>query len=295
MEQFIYSILLQQQRAESANSDIEVFSDLRTSIKELLDIKEIESKKSISEFAQKNGASLRGGLAQFLSTPLKSDKEEIDRLIIDSFENLLKQAGNFQSLNDVHFGSYKILEPQQVPLHRQLVGVVKRILKNGKTVLNDSGVSLAKNSGDIFCSMFTVEQFSSLPIVKNVFEQVLEQKNEQNLSVVGQSISSVVFRSGNREHSEKNIVQMNFVADESEIARLQSNVAVLEHQFGIKHFQLTKRTFEMGRTVPYRFQFAVDIDKHALGSIIVALVSDDEALEDALTTEGSLIVLEKIL
>ncbi|MDD5464648.1 MAG: hypothetical protein PHP62_05870 [Candidatus Moranbacteria bacterium] len=294
MEQFIYSILLQQQSAESQISDSDIFSGLHSTIKQLLEEKDNEVKKNTSEFAQKNGANLLGGLSHFLSTPLKSDKEEIDRLIIESFENLLKQTGIYQTLNDIHFASYRILEPQQVPLHRQLVGVVKRILKNGKTWLSDSGVSTAKNSGDAFCSMIMVEQFSALPSVKNIFEQALQQKTEHNLSIFGQSISSVIFRSGNRDHTEKNIVQMNFVADENEVARLQSNVAVLEHQFGIKYYQLTKRTFEMGHKLPYRFQFAVDIEKHALGSIVVALVADDEALEDALTTEGSLIVLEKI-
>jgi hypothetical protein len=295
MEQYFYPVILQHTSSESDFDEKAYFRDLLLLLKEKLSVKDTEAKKTVSDIIQKNGASLRGGLAQFLSTPIKSDKDEIDLLIKENFENILKNLGFGPSFNSVKPEIFRVMEPHQVPLHRQLVGVIRRILKNGKISLTDAGVSSGKNSGTIYCFTAVVDGFTSLYSLKDAFENCLDVKPEITFTIVNESVLAVIHSVAVEQTAANHVVIMNFTSTNEGVERIQNKMSVMTTQFGIKEAKLLKRSFSTGFTTPYQLQFAFDINKHALGSIILSVVEDDQEMEDALTTQGSLIVLEKII
>jgi hypothetical protein len=293
MEQYFYPVILQHS-SEADFDDVTYFQELLHLIKEHLIAKDTESQKAVGETVLKNGASLRGGLGQFLSTPLKSDKDEIDRLIKENFENLLRQLGCTPSFNTTKTDVYRVIDQQNVPLHRQLVGVMRRLLKNGKIVLTDAGVNTGKGSGSIYCFTANAEGFSTINLLKEEVENCIALKPEVPFTLVNESILSVLHSVSGDPIKDTHVVVMNFTSTKEALDRIRTRMKVMTTQFGVKESKLLKRSFSTGFTTPYQLQFSVDIEKHALGSIIMSLVDDDAEIEDALTMQGSLIVLEKI-
>ncbi|MDD8016755.1 MAG: hypothetical protein PHP42_00125 [Bacteroidota bacterium] len=294
MDQFIYSILLQRSGKESEQTDSSFFAGLHAALGSELEREITESKKDAADTIQKSVANLRGGLAQFLSTPLKSDKDDIELLIRENLEHAASQLGKGKSLSTVRQSSFRVIEPQHVPLHRQLVGVVRRILKNGKTLLANAGVATGKNSGTLYYSSFMVDEFATVPLIKLKFDAFAEKNPDLEYAVINDSLSSTVFTIAYDNSATSHEVVMNFNAPDSIVEKLHTKRATLLEQFGVKNIRLAKRSFVMGFSSQFQLEFGVDVNKHPLGSIIMSLVGDDDDLEDALTTQGSLIVLEKI-
>lgn len=294
MAQFVFLSLIQDTSQETSSDEGNIFPELVTLLHQRVQAMEAESSKTAADSIQKSGAGLRGNLSQFLSTPLKSDKDEIDRAIRDTFENMLSQMGYSRSFGSLRVGVYKIIDPQSVPLHRQLVGVIRRILKNGRTLLADAGVSTGKNAGQPYLLSFVVNDFMILPHVKSEFESTLAEKVGGKYSTVSESIGSVIHSLAPEVFKNKFAIVVDFDADDEVADRLQMRLKTIAEQFGVSQILLTKRSFAMGFSSLFQLTFSVDIDAHAIGSVIMALVDDDPELEDALTIHGSLLVLEKI-
>jgi hypothetical protein len=271
-----------------------IFNDIQNSVKVLCDSTDVELKRSYAELIQKNGSSLRGGLSQFLSTPLKSDKEEIDRLITESLENFLHQSGCPNTISGIIQSTYCAVDSGRIPLHRQVVGVMKRLLKNGKNSLADAGVVAAKNAGNIFFIFFEFDNFALLPNIQSIYQTALSKNQENQFSIMNESLAATIQDAGSIEQNDKNIVIINFSADDGTISRMAANLLAVENQFGINDYRLLHRLFDMGYGSSYQLHLSFDIQKHALGSVITAVVNDDADLEKALLTNGSMIVLEKV-
>lgn len=295
MAQFIYSTIIQQiKNSDTIPGETDLFTEINSSLHSSFVVKDTESKKNISDAIQKSGAGLRGNLSQFLSTPLKSDKDEIDKAIKDTFENMVYQMGYSLNYSTVVPTFYKIIDPQSVPLHRQLVGVIRRILKNGKTMLVDAGVTTGKNGGALYYGTFVADDLTLLPEVRSEFESILREKTDNSYIIIADSIASIVSSAPADTKRCKYMIVMNFTSDDNAASRLESRIGVIADQFGVKNSTMIKRSFTAGFSSLFQLQFAVDIDAHALGSVIMALVDDDPELEDIVTTSGSLLVLEKI-
>jgi len=238
MKKFSYSVILQQtgNQTKIEPDSLETYRSfvsvgIQTALTELEKIK--------SDSIQKNGTILRGGLGHFLSTPLKSDTDEIIRLIRDSIENTVQQLDAAAILTSVEHSLWRIIEPQNVPLHRQLVGVVKRLLKNGRTILVDAGCQFGKNSGETFISRFQFNGFATAQSLKNIIDQFTAQ---QTLSAINGTLSNTITAIEEGENQEKFIVQIDFtVPNESVISQLHQRIPVMLDQFGIIYFTISKQ------------------------------------------------------
>ncbi len=291
MKKFTYSVILQQ-NGNQTKTEVDIVETYRLFINNGIQTAFAELEKITSDTIQKNGAILRGGLTHFLSMPLKSDNEEINHLIRDSIENTVQQLDAAPLLSSVEHTLWKILEPQNVPLHRQLVGVVKRLLKNGRTILIDAGCQFGKSSGEAMVSKFSFNGFATAPILKTIIDKFSSQ---QAITVVNGTVSNTIIAIEVSEQQEKFIIQIDFsLSNDSVIAQLHERIPVLLDQFGIKNFIVTKQSLHGGMGGDYQIQFGMDIEKYPLGTVILSLVGESEELEDAITTHGSLIVLELI-
>lgn len=294
MTKYLFSILLQQTNGEVPAQYSVIFSDIQNSMKALCDSADVEIKRNYVEMIQKNGSSLRGGLSQFLSTPLKSDKDEIDRLITESLENFMHQSGWAYTISGIGQSTYCVVDPVQIPLHRQNIGNMKRLLKNGRSSLGDAGAVMAKNGGNIFFIFFEFSNFALLPNIQSIYQTALSNHQEHQFSIVNESIAAAMQTTGSDERIGKNIVINNFTADDVIVSRLVTRVSAVGNQFGITGIRLLRRLFDMGYGASFQLQLSFDIEKHAIGSVMTAIVNDDADLEKTLITNGSMIVLEKV-
>ncbi len=291
MKKFSYSVILQQ-NGNQTKTELDAFETYRTFVSTGIQTAFTELEKIKADTIQKNGTILRGGLAHFLSTPLKSDKDEIILLIQDSIENTVQQLNAAPLLSSVDHSLWKIIEPQNVPLHRQLVGVVKRLLKNGRTILVDAGCQFGKTSGETIISKFSFDGFGTVQSLKTIVDQFT---SKQTLASVNGTLSNTITAIEVGEENEKFIVQIDFdLANDSIISQLLEKIPVMLDQFGVKNFVLSKHSLHGGVGGEYQIQFGMNIDKYPLGTVIMSLVGDSEELEDAVTVHGSMFVLEKI-
>ncbi|MFA6467546.1 MAG: hypothetical protein WCW35_01520 [Bacteroidota bacterium] len=291
MKNYSYFVLLQQNSSASRLSE-DSFEEYKNFIPLSLQSVAAEFQRKKSEAIQKNGSILRGGLAHFLSTPLKSDTEEIIRLIQDSIENTVQQLDAAPMLSTVEHSLWKVLEPQEVPLQRQLVGVVKRLLKNGRTMLVNAGCTFGKNSGEIGVSLFLFNGFSTVQSLKSIIDNF---SSRQVLSVVNGSVNANAIAIERDIPPEKNLIVIDFnYPDDSILDVLNQRLPVLLDQFGITHCTFTKQLLHSAVGAAYQIRFGLNVHKHPLGSVILSLVGDHVELENAVTTNGSLIVLEQL-
>ncbi|MDP1677729.1 MAG: hypothetical protein Q8L88_12800 [Bacteroidota bacterium] len=291
MKKFSYSVILQQ-KGDQPKTEGDTFETYRSFVDNGIQTALTELDKVRSDTIQKNGTILRGGLGHFLSTPLKSDTDEIIRLIRDNIENTVQQLDAAAILSSVEHTLWKIIEPQNVPLHRQLVGVVKRLLKNGRTILADAGCQFGKNSGETIFSKFSFNGFATAQSLKTIIDQF---RSQQTLEVINGTLSSTITAIEEGESIEKFIVQIDFDApNDLVISQLLERIPVMLDQFGIKNFIVSKQSLHGGVGGEYQIQFKMNIDKYPLGTVIMSLVGDSEELEEAITVHGSLIVLEQI-
>lgn len=294
MEKFIYSTLFQQVSTGETNDDKDFFFELNKYL-----VKEFEThfallNKKQREAVQKAISGLRGGLSTYLSTPLMSDKNEIEKVLRENVETVVKYFSVEKNITASQVSAYKVLDFPHIPLHRQLVGVMRRLIKNGKTMLANAGITFGKNSGNAFLTMFILDEIAALPIVRMKIDEAIEKNSESHYAIINDCIANVLVLLNEDSKYHGHTVLMNFDGDNSFVERLNDKLAKLLDQFGAKNIILSRRTFHTGFSAFFQLQFVVDLNKQALGSIIMSLVGDDEELEDALTTQGSLIVLEKI-
>ncbi len=279
-----------QQNGTSTTASENLFESYKTFVQTSVQSARAEMQRLKTDTIQKNGTILQGGLSPFLTTPLTSDMDEIVRLIHDSIENTVQQLDAAPNLSSVQYSLWKVLNVHEVPLHRQLVGVVKRLLNNGRTMLVNAGCSFGKNSGEVAMSIFAFNGFStvqSLKVIVDSFGQL------QALSVVNGFLTTTLTVIEQEVNEEKNLVVINFdYPDDSIIELLNRRLPVLLDQFGVKYFTLSKQSLHSGIGSTYQMRFGLNVNKYPLGSVILSLVGEHDELEDAITTNGSVIVLE---
>ncbi len=294
MEKFIYSLLFQKMNAEDEKDETQFFMELHQALLYEFESETAAFNKTRAEAVQKAVSGLRGGLSTYLSTPLMSDKDDIERVIRENVENVVSQLGIEKSVTASRMFSYKILDTPQIPLNRQLVGVMRRLIKSGWTMLADAGVTTGKNSGNVYLMIFTLDEFATLPVLKAKIDSAMGKNPDVKFVIVNDCISNIVVVLEAESKKQGHTVLINFDGNDSLAERLNNKLATLLNQFGAKNVKLSQRTFHTGFGTAFQLQFGADLNKQPLGSIIMSLVEDDEELEDALTTQGSLIVLEKV-
>jgi len=294
MDKFVYSLLFQKLNSEEGIDEKDFFSELHKSLIDEFNSEIASFGKKQEETIQKAISGLRGGLSTYLSTPLVSDKDDIEQVLRDNVEMVVKQLSVEKSVAASQIFSYKVLDYSQIPLHRQLVGVMRRLIKNGKTMLVDAGISTGKNVGGAYLTLFTLDEFATLPMLRLKIDETASKNADSQFVIVNDCIANILVLLDENVKFHGHTVLMHFDGDDSMADRLNDKLAKLLDQFGAKNVKLLRRTFHTGFSTTFQLQFVVDLNKQALGSIIMSLIGDDEELEDALTTQGSLIVLEKI-
>jgi hypothetical protein len=253
-----------------------------------------DGSRSVDDIVQKGISGLRGMLSPYLSMPLTSDKNDIENGIREHFRRMMDQSGAVSSDAPFHIETFIVMESQDIPLHRQIVGVIRRLLKNGRTQLADTGVSFGKNFGSVYITQIVHEDLSAIPLLAASLNAIPTELNRSEYMFVSDGIGEIVYNGASERISSEYVMMLQWDGDDAMASALQKRFVVLAEQFGITNVVLAKKTLFSGFGFRYYLQCPIQLEKHAIGSIIVSLIGDDDVMEDAITTRGSLLVLQKI-
>ncbi len=129
--------------------------------KETADINEALT-KSITEAIAKESQSVRNTLSQFLHMPISSDNEDVQQILVDSFERLRNQL-----LDGVPLGLEESCE-SKVFFVSSKKALETKLLKSGKAYLDELGFNTAKGHPDIFESQFIIKGAANLDVLEHI-------------------------------------------------------------------------------------------------------------------------------
>ena len=293
MKRYQYSFITQKMIGEGDPKDEKVFfTGLHNAIIGSVDAVISENKKSVDEMIAKSISGLRGVLSPYLSTPLTSDKSDIDKALKDNFQFMMEQFCALSKNALPTITTYTVLEASQIPLHRQIVGVIRRLLKNGRSHLAEAGISYGKNAGQTYSSFIDFTDYSLIPSMHSAAQEYSAASASTDFRFVNDFVGEIVDQSSGGNTANAHTVVLQWDGTDSLLSSVRSRLKTVTEQFGVMDIRVIKKSFFGGFGLTYQLQCTADLHKHALGSIILSLVGDDEELEDAITTQGSLLVLE---
>ena len=296
MKRFQYSLIAQKMIGETQTKDeVSFFSDFHRVVLASVDTVIGENKKNVDEMIAKSISGLRGILSPYLSTPLTSDKSDIDRALKDNFQFMMEQFCALSSNSLPSINTYKVLEASHIPLHRHSVGVVRGILKNGRTRLADAGITFGKNAGQIYCSLIDFSDLSLLPAMHSAVHEYSVELASTEFRIINDFVGEIVVRSTTDDATNVHTIIFQWDGNDSLLSSVRSRIKTVSEQFGIPDILLIKKSFFGGFGGTYQLHCTADLHKHALGSIILSIVGDDDELKASIITQGSLLVLEKLM
>ena len=289
MKKFSYTVLLSP--TDPATPASEILESYRSFMSSSISAAAAELQKLKTDVIQKNGTILRGGLTQFLSTPLKSDKDEIIKLIEDSIENSVAQLNAAPMLGTVEHSLWSIVDPQDVPLHRTSIGVVKRLLKEGKSMLTEAGCSFGKSAPPVFVSRFHFDGFSTiLPLQKSIDKFEDRQQLEQVNNVVHTVTAST---DGPTSLMKLMLIDLH-LEDISAIEPLLPEIRKVCESAGVTGFGASVQTFHSRIGSLFQLCCSIDVDTVPIGSVITAIGEVHPQLKTALNNNGSVVILNPL-
>jgi len=125
--------------------------------------------RALREAVAKEAQTLRGVLSQFLQTPISSDDQEVRRLIRESLEKFREQVADDKAVGLRYASDGRILFPS---LKRARD---KRLLQNGRLYLQQLGLDVAKDKGEIFESLFVLQGGTNLDVLDHILAEKIPQ------------------------------------------------------------------------------------------------------------------------
>ncbi|MFZ4619317.1 MAG: hypothetical protein ACOYNS_02070 [Bacteroidota bacterium] len=290
MKKFSYTVLLTVSETEqSASETIEAY---RTFLTSSIQSKAAELQKQKADVIQKNGTILRGGLTQFLSTPLKSDKDEIIKLIEDSIENSVQQLDAAPMLGTVEHSLWRVVDPQEVPLHKHSIGVVKRMLKEGKTMLTEAGCTFGKNAPPVIVSHFQFDGFSTILPLQKIIDQAGDQKLITQVNNVMRTFTAAPEKYSGSDR-QMLLIDLN-VNETSAIESMLSEIRTLLENEGVNDVVCSVQTFHSRVGAVLQIACSLDSDTVPIGKIVMTLAEFHPELKTALNNHSMVTLLQPL-
>ncbi len=288
MKKFSYTVLFT--RSKQAPKDADPLEAYTSFVAASIQSIAADLQRTKTEVIQKNGTILRGGLTEFLSTPLKSDKDSIIKLIQDSIENSIRQLDAAPMLSTVDHTLWSIIDPQDVPLHRHSVGLVKRLLKQGKNMLTLAGSPGGKNAEPVMLSQFQFEGFSTMLPLKKIIDQFGDEPQlDQVNNVMHTRCDSSDFSP--RTDLQRLIIELD-VNDPSLVVSHEQELRNAIEGAGASQMICAVQTFRSTVGASMQLSCSLEMSAVPVGAVISAIADVHQDLKTALNNHASLYLLQ---
>jgi hypothetical protein len=210
--------------------------------------------KHLSDTLARESQSLQNTLSHFLQTPISSDNDDVQRILVESFERFKNQI-----LDGSSVGLLGSLE-SKVFFASSKKSLEKKLLKNGKTYLDGLGFTTSKGCPDIFESTFIVHGGMNLDILEHIVRDrlgiyaTIHGKHIKEFSGYSYALYNLAFAKGEMPASDGiqkyNELTFHFSKPDVEYAPFRSGLTeVLEklnEALDLKHVSLWQRKLGLG-------------------------------------------------
>lgn len=290
MKTYTISLLLQSRSNDTA-ALAEALDQFRTYCAAATTQAAADLLKVRTDVITKNGTVLRGGLTQFLSTPLKSDKDEIIRLIHESIDNTLRQFDIPTGEPSIRTALYRIVPAADVPLLKNSVGTMKRLLKNGRSSLGESSAARGKGNSDRFVFRLV---FEGLSLAETLFSLIRTAPETDQFSVV-HAVLSTGWSTIPPAATGSSLVLLSCQPPAYTMTEERSSkIGTICSGLGLAGVEVSTSVFDLLHTGTVQIGVRADLSAIAIGSIVSAIGDGDEELRTAINNSGALIVLEPV-
>jgi hypothetical protein len=206
-----YSVLHQHKKSITAKEYAKSLHNLRDELKKETDRVKSVWVNHISDMTAKTVQATRGNLSQFLSTPIESDINEIQRImkdqIIQTSEQLLPNI--LYGLAGGYDARYLIEAQSEIPKAR---------MAEGRNFIQNTGFKVGKTSPTVFESLYVVQGGSNLDILENMIRNGIgiyssaHEKKVNEFETMTCSVHNLLFSDGTfNSPFDRFELQVNFV------------------------------------------------------------------------------------
>ena len=261
-----YCIFHQPRKGRSGEEYTRTMKALHERIqKESEDIKNLYA-RGVREAIGREAQLISGLLAQFLTTPLHSDRAEVQRIINEGMERASRQVAIAGEIGVAWSSEGRTSFP---PLK---AGLERKLQHNGKAYLQELGFISDGTAGDIFESVFLVEGGSNLDLIEQIVRDRVgiyappHGTHLEESAAYSFSAYNLVYESGNRptQGRKAGLVEISFSFSKPrvEYARFRGSlISGLEHHAAgtdILHTSLWQRKLGLGKGREFMLRFLCD-------------------------------------
>jgi hypothetical protein len=169
-----YSVLHQHIKTEIAKEYARSLHNLRSELIKETDKIKLLWENHISDLTSKSVQATRGNLSQFLSTPIQSDTDDIQKILKDQIVQISEQLlpGIRYGLSGGYDAKY-LLEIKQSEIS-------KSRLAEARSFMQKNGFKVEKNNGAIFESVYLIQGGSNLDILENIIRNNIGTYNSSH-------------------------------------------------------------------------------------------------------------------
>jgi hypothetical protein len=255
--------------------------------------------KHLADTLARESQSLQNTLSHFLQTPISSDNDDVERILVESFERFKDQI-----LDGSSVGLQGSLE-SRVFFASSKKALEKKLLNHGKSYLHGLGFSTTKDSPDIFESTFIVHGGVNLDILEHIVRDRLgiysttHGKHIKEFSGYSYAAYNLAFAKGEMPASDViqkyNEFTFYFSKPDVEYAPFRSGLTeVLERlceALDLKHVSLWQRKLGLG--VGREFVLRVISDKSEMAGNTIAWLNryeDKTFVRESIIGGGHLLI-----
>ena len=257
---------------------------------------------SLVETRMKFAQVAKGSLNQFLSTPIKSDNEDVQRIIKDAFEKYSEQILPTASVGiEAAWSAQVISDSLLVGGQAKISGIIRKMLTLGKRKLKESGFKLGRNPSNIFESVYLFDGGLNLDVLEFLLAKSLTSDDLPNAVDYARSshhalISSVGASEQKISLWEASIIPAALDIPEAEfVAEMGKTFETLMKELNLHHLSLWKKKLSFGGEDPFVIRARAIPDNKLLFEVVKLLTSSaSKVLGKGLTENGALVVKEII-
>jgi len=257
---------------------------------------------SLLETRMKFAQVAKGSLNQFLSTPIKSDNEDVQRIIKDAFEKYSEQIMPTPRVGiEAAWSSQVIADSMLVGGQTKISGVIRKMLSAGKRKLKESGFTVGRNPSNIFESVYLFEGGWNLDVLefllgKNSAEDIRAGSIERSRSSLTSIVSSIGDPAQQISLWETTIIPPRIGTSGGEFAdEITKTFEALMKEYNLHHLSLWKKILSPGDEDAFVVRALTIPDHKLLFEVVKWLTgSANEPLRKGLTENGALVVKEII-
>jgi hypothetical protein len=207
-----YSVLHQHKKIVTVKEYARLLHGFRTELNKETDRIKSVWENHISDMTAKTVQATRGNLSQFLSTPIQSDTDEIQKIMRDQIIQTSEQL-----LPNIHYGLSGGYDARYL-IETKQSEIPKSRIAEGRSFMQKTGFKMGKNSASIFESLYVVQGGSNLDVLENMVRNSIgiynsaHEKKASEFEAMACSIYNLLFSDGVSYSSlDRFELQVNFV------------------------------------------------------------------------------------